>query len=355
MNVYELINSKAIARYCEEQKYEFNTLEVAVLIYRNRSMSIEDKIKAYKEVIDTYEDMKVSQHYHLREYDSAKEVIRIEIKRLEDLYKKLLEKEEGYFYTGTTYWQETGRVEDDNIYFIKETFEKTYNRIMEDVNYVDEDDFKFKIIRMKDEVAEFRIIKRAYDSENEIIAKYIVINKAPILYNILDNESDCSDLGTVYVYMPTPFKKGDILYSKTNSPFDSGYISKEENVFVLDMMQCWKYEMPEKARAGKAGDESDMMGFGYFINDNDLFTEVCWEYDSWEYFEGELKGIQRILKPTSELLKGEIDISLFIQAYNKFRLDIIPEVLPDTLHWFTEDGLKIVGLTDEEIEKIKHS
>ena len=357
MDIYNLINSKTIAKYCEEQKYEFNTLEVAVLIYRNRSMSIEDKIKAYKEVIDTYEDMEVTQFYDLSSYDSVKEVIKTEIKRLEDLYKKLLEKEEGCFYTATTYWQETGRVEKDNFYFIKDTFEKTYNRVMEDVNYVDEDDSALEFfgthIRIKDNVEEFRINKRAFDSEYVISADYIVIDRKPILFNILDSENDWPDLGLVYVYMPTPFKKGDILYSRTNSPFDRGYIAKGENVFVLDTMHSWKYPMPEKARAGKAGDGSDMMGYGYFIMDNDLFTEVCWEYDSWEYFEGELKGIQRILKPTSELLKGEIDISLFIQAYNKFRLDIIPKVLPDTLHWFTNEGLKMVGLTDEEIKRIK--
>ena len=313
-------------------------------------MSIEDKIKAYNEVIETYEDMPMVQFFHCGPYESTKEQIRREIKRLEDLQSKLLLKEDGYFYTATTYWQDYGRIEGDNRYFIKDTFEKTYNRVMEDVN--DEELLK-DFFGRDNYVTEFKITKRAFDSEYEITATYMVIDKKPVLNNIIDSDNDYPDFETIYLYMPTPFKKGDILYSRTNSPFDRGYIAKEENVFVLDTMHSWRYPMPEKARAGKAGDSSDMMGYGYFIMDNDLFNEVCWEYDSWEYFEGELKGIQRILKPTSELLKGEIDITLFLQAYNKFRLDIIPEVLPDTLHWFTNEGLKMVGLTDEEIKRIK--
>ncbi len=76
MDVYNLINSNAISKHCRELKYEFNTLEIAVLIYRNRSMSIAEKISAYNELIENYEDMPMVQFFHCGPYESTKEQIR---------------------------------------------------------------------------------------------------------------------------------------------------------------------------------------------------------------------------------------------------------------------------------------
>lgn len=41
---YNLINSRAIANYCRSIKHKFNTEELAVLVYRNQRMSLEEKI-----------------------------------------------------------------------------------------------------------------------------------------------------------------------------------------------------------------------------------------------------------------------------------------------------------------------
>ena len=42
-----LINSKAISEHCRKIKHKFNTEELAVLIYRNRTMSIDEKISIF--------------------------------------------------------------------------------------------------------------------------------------------------------------------------------------------------------------------------------------------------------------------------------------------------------------------
>ena len=347
MDVYNLINSNAISKHCRKLKYQFNTLEIAVLIYRNRSMSIEEKIKAYNELIENYEDMPFVEHFHCGPYESTKDQIKKEIQRLEDLQEKLILKEEGYFYTATTYWQDFGRVEADNLYFIKDTFEKTYNRVMEDVNCDEERN------GIPDYVTEFRITKRAFDSEYAIIAKYIVIDKKPILNNIIDSDNDYPDFGTIYLYMPTPFKKGDLLYSRTNRPFDRGYIGKDENVFVLKGMHSWYFDnIQERARNGK-GDNSDMNGDGYFINYNDVFWEIIWDYDSWEYFEGKLTGMQRILRGVSEMVKGEMTADLLFAAYNKMKFEAIQKEMCTSLDWFIDEGLKGVGFNEEDIKEIK--
>ena len=41
---YNLINSRAISDYCRNIKHEFNTEELAILVYRNKRISIEDKL-----------------------------------------------------------------------------------------------------------------------------------------------------------------------------------------------------------------------------------------------------------------------------------------------------------------------
>lgn len=350
--IYNLINSTDISNYCKEQNYKFNTLEIAILIYRNKTLSIKEKIQKYKDLLENYEDMPFV-GIHVDTTSSTKELIQAEIKRLETLENAIKIREAGYFYTATTFYQDTGRIEENNINYIKDTFEKTYNEVLKDINGEEEIKATKDLLGITDKIVEFEITKKQIDSKHQITAKYNIINKKPVLNNIYDSENLNPDMGEIYIYIPTPFKKGDLLYSRTNRPFDRGFIPKKENVFVLDELQAWRYKMPEKARTGKCGDSSDMMGYGYFINNNDIFNEVCWEYDSWEYFEGKLEGMQRILKAVSELIKGNIDIELLIATYNKIKLEEIQNNMCTNLNWFTKEGLEKAGFTDEDIEKLK--
>ena len=55
MDIYNLINSKAIQEHCRKIGHKFNTEELTVLIYRNKKMSVEDKINEFR---DIYKDFK---------------------------------------------------------------------------------------------------------------------------------------------------------------------------------------------------------------------------------------------------------------------------------------------------------
>ena len=85
MDTYNLINSKAIQEHCRKINHQFNTLELAVLIYRNKRMSINEKISAYKELITDYPDMKLIKKYRPENYDTVKEMVQGEIERIENL------------------------------------------------------------------------------------------------------------------------------------------------------------------------------------------------------------------------------------------------------------------------------
>ena len=73
---YDLINSKAIRNYCRKIKYEFNTEELAVLVYRNKKMDIFEKISKYQDLIDNYPDMEVLERLNCEHYDSVKTMIK---------------------------------------------------------------------------------------------------------------------------------------------------------------------------------------------------------------------------------------------------------------------------------------
>lgn len=91
-------------------------------------------------------------------------------------------------------------------------------------------------------------------------------------------------------------------------------------------------------------DSSDMQGTGYYISDNRLVLDNNHDYDSWEYFEGELQGAERILKAVSSLVKDEIGIDLFINAY-----ECIKNEEKHLLNRYTTEGLKLAGLTTKDI------
>lgn len=87
---YNLINSKAIGNYCRSIKHKFNTEELAVLVYRNNRMTIEEKIEKYTNLISNYPDMEVIERINCKHYDSVKTMIKEEVQRLNALYKKLI-------------------------------------------------------------------------------------------------------------------------------------------------------------------------------------------------------------------------------------------------------------------------
>ena len=91
---YNLINSRAIADYCRSIKHKFNTEELAVLVYRNQRMNLDEKIVKYNDLIKNYPDMEVIERINCKHYDSVKTMIKKEIQRLKILNKKLIQDDE---------------------------------------------------------------------------------------------------------------------------------------------------------------------------------------------------------------------------------------------------------------------
>lgn len=334
MNEYNLINSKAISEHCRKIKHKFNTEELAVLIYRNRTMSIDEKISLYQELIDNYPDMEVIKRIHCKHYNSVKDMIREEITRIQGLEQEIKKQDEDMLYTyGAFYKSSQGFEESSNLY-------KTYADVCKAINKEIQDD-------KNNEILEYRIIKRSFIRyDRRIIEEYVIINKNSKLVNVTDTD-DNSDIEYICLNIPTPFKKGDILVCSSNSYNCGTLFTNGKYVFVLEWLCNWEDKFQEALDKGRH-DSSDMIGYGYYVcNYNNITLDHIFDYDCWEYFEGELDGSARILKGISSLLQDKITLDLFLDVYEEIKADNNRR----NLNWYDKEGLILAGLNEEDIKE----
>ena len=342
MDTYKLINSKAIQEHCRKIKYQFNILELAVLIYRNKRMSIEEKISAYKELITDYPDMKMIKKYRPQNYDTVKDMIQGEIERIENLVNILRTDEQDVIYTYNYYCK---NVYDNGIIEGKYEYKDVYKTLKEVKGLIKQD---IKEDEEK-EILSFAIRKRTISSNKnkyEIRAEYLLDKDRHLkLVNIYDIESGYLDMNMVCLNIPTPFKKGDLLIATSDTPFSEGYVLDNKRFpFVLDNLITWRDNFQESLNEGNY-DSSDMEGTGYLVSEEGkLYFDNIFNYDSWEYCEGELKENKRILKGVSSLMKEQIGIDLFLQVY-----EYIKKENELSLNFYTTEGLELAGLTKRDI------
>ena len=335
---YNLINSRAIADYCRSIKHKFNTEELAVLVYRNQRMSLEEKIVKYNDLIKNYPDMEVIERINCKHYDSVKTMIKKEIQRIKILNKKLMQDDENSIYTWNEYNKSTQKYEHSGD--IEHTF-ITYKEAFKDIQ---------DYIKEYDDTISFRITKKYFDKrKGKLFADYNVENKKSILVDLSESNNNFLDIDNIFLNIPTPFKKGDILLS--NSPAMKSW-GDNKDIFVLDWLCTWRKNLSMHLADGNY-DSSDMIGYGYYLINEDTTEFVRdhkWNYDSFEYYDGELTGRNRIIKDISSFIKGKIELELFVHAYDVYKTEFKNE-MPNC---YTDEGLKLAGMTDTDIQKANH-
>ena len=88
MNIYKFIESEIIREHLQKCNKTFSIMECAEIICKNLNISIEEKLKAYQEIIDTMEDVEIK----FKQFKTAKEllksVIKLHTELLEEIYSK---------------------------------------------------------------------------------------------------------------------------------------------------------------------------------------------------------------------------------------------------------------------------
>jgi len=153
--------------------------------------------------------------------------------------------------------------------------------------------------------------------------------------NTLDRKRNTeSTLGQIWIYVPTPFEEGDIV--DTHSQYGKG---------VIKHLCTQNADFVKQAVAGGCYDSSDMTCYCYFLNKDNVYWECCHAYDKMEYVNQEdLEGFERILVAISSLVKKEITVDLFLDAYDFIKAEYAREIGNRRLRTYTDEGLKLAGL-----------
>ncbi|MDO5296404.1 MAG: hypothetical protein Q4F00_07215 [bacterium] len=331
MNVLRFINSKDIANHLKEIGYQFNTLEASWLIYQCRNASLQEKIQAWQEVIDTMPDFRVAKRCNCMEIASWHEFLREYIALNERLVCDLRKQTAQAVYTFTL------RCENDGGFGNWEYLYSSYDKCLSAAKEEADDNLS---------VTEYKICKIWIDQKDKSMTAYYNRNLelTEISASYLDDrESDLqsSSFEGLWFDFPTPFKIGDILHDPKSPEFNFCC-----GPFVVTSINV----DPEKDKRiydnfSSSGDSSDMNARGYFQNDDgSIYFEVMQNYMDCEYYRGELVGKRRTLKAMSNLLKHNIDEELFACAYHQILME---EYVKDNMpKWYTEKALDLAGLTD---------
>lgn len=131
----------------------------------------------------------------------------------------------------------------------------------------------------------------------------------------------------VYVDIPTPFKRGDILIKRYNK-------NDTSDVFVLDWIDSDYPEQIEKNLKKYGCDSYISEGSGLFVgNDGILYSDHTHNNDCYEYYRGKLEGNQKLLHYVSLFINDKIGLpALLIMQCRIFLEHQLNNNLPIDVH-----------------------
>lgn len=323
MEIFDLIDSKAIAEHLKSINYQCSPTQKAFFAATSYQATIKQKHEAFQTILATEQDEKVPRRPNTREYPSLFALL----KRHMEIENELIDE----FYTAkNAIYRFRYLCEGDQRYC--EDFDTVYPDLASCVK-----DYKEDIESYADQVCFYEI---RMDSLTEI-GKYILLKfttEGEVLgidprgldqerYDIL------SAFEGMWFDIPTPFKRGDVLYI----PDAKHRFHSLSNPVVLDYLSTWSAEKCMEngcfqvghTRSGRDhlyhlyqtdGDISDMCVCGYFgCESGDFYRESS---DAtileFEYYDKPITGGYRILQILSDYLKGELDLASFTSLAHYF-------------------------------------
>ena len=306
MDIMEFINSKAIREHLAKFGDIFSPLDKSYLIYQVRRKNVQEKIGAMNELLESSGDFELKNvrwRFHYTDM-TFHELLKGYIETEQYFLDRFFEKETNAVYTYTLSWN--GQILECN---------EPYT------------DYQSCFYALSDEIADDKnaeitqIVKRYFKSSHTERTKTITAvfsNDLEFIHSVYaegmrnKKQHEIYDIfDEMWVDVPTPFKKGDILYGP--NPFVMGYGHCEPFV-LLDVCNNESKEQTDKLKQG--GDTSDMTAHGYWQRDNgQIYWECMHDYLSLEYYDGDFKGEKRILKALSSFLKDEITEVMLMTVY----------------------------------------
>lgn len=326
MNIYKYIRSKDVREYNEKIGHKFIATESAFLVWLNYEITLKEKHDAWREIMREMPDeevpKRVNADYAPSLFALLNKFIEADNRLIDEFYKK-----------------------DERTVYSYRYICKGDSSLGEDFGWIYSDSGYIQGELRKD--SDLGIICVEY-TKKYISSHYRKITlKTDGSGNVTSVDGDFIqgiDLSLkkdeffegLWIDVPTPFRKGDIVCSR-KTPF--GYnIYSDSKPFVLLSLANWSAKdaeergekLSEEDKAWKDkhlkylkeyGDITDMTACGYFLSSdyNDRFTgefynEVMHDYVDLEYYRGEFNGGERVLLPIKHFLGGDIDEETFAKA-----------------------------------------
>lgn len=313
-NLYEFFNSKDIAEHCLKINHSFTAIEAAYLIWYSDHHTIAQKHAAWNHIIEAMPDETIAQfgltppmmlHDFLRKYMALEQ----------KFVQCFVATKPDHIYSYEVRYREWDDYHGDGVFF--SSYEAAVEAAKEDV--VDEEG----------RIMEIRIIRRVlnkthidYDFGKEELL--LTPNMEPMRIDEVDTDGEYQLLGCCYgfydmwVEIPTPFKKGDIVC------VHSTYGEKTDPMAVSWLPYWTEHELGHDYtevvnRLRKWGDWSDMVAsYWWFDEKGDLWADYGPEYLSLEFYRGELGGRNKFLIALKNYLQKKIYIDDLIRSYATF-------------------------------------
>ena len=325
-DIYKYVNSKDIRQHLININYVFSTDEAAWLVYQCRHITLNERLSAWKNIIDTMPDVSIS--CSEKPYNSIHIALKEYISMKEDMLKMFLCESPGVFFQCTIDHNDISDNYDDSTAW--SSLDKCLRQLKLDLKNDHSDDFRYGYIR-RSEIDSGCPITARFNRTGEMLDVIL-----PADYGIFDwRITDLFD--RMWFHFPVPYKPGDILYDPSN-PGQCSY----SGPIVMDGITPLQYDMDKRSHT----DSTDMNVWGYFQNEESgtIYYDTTWNYMDYEFFPvTDLKGKTRILKALSNYVKNQISLDLFIRAYH---LIILEEAGNNTYPrgQYTDEGLKLAGL-----------
>lgn len=321
MDIYEFINSKDIREHCRKLEHEFKPMEAAFLIYYSQNHSIAQKHSAWKALIEEYPDTAVEETFHCPRLDSFHKFLQEYIALEDRLLEKFFSNEENHVYTFSAAFAHGTKISDcwqNSKYAYKRETGMLYDNFTAGLEI--ENGYNLKYAELVNEALLFYTVEKqnlisSKGQEKKKMTVRVNKNGEPCSiehhFNAYINEKEQDTLcrfESMWIDVPTPFKKGDILFVNHTK---EGY---SPDPFVLVEL-CTEY-MNEKLK--KHIDTSDMSAVGIQIIDETghICRDNIYDYLSFEYYTEPLKKPYLILNAINRFINGKIDFDTVMEAYH---------------------------------------
>lgn len=371
MDIYPFIDSQAIREHLQKLDYGFCASEMAYLIWQSRKKTLEEKLRAWQELMETTADEEVFSDRRRGTKISLHQVLRKYVNTQKNRMEAFQDGKDCIYFYG---------YEEDSFYEYGEVSKGVPWQIRSERCF---QDYKSCCEALGHEVEEYRNTGRERGLRDLWIERYdldgasecdvahvdagigITRLNCRIVTEKEDVEIDFEDIcQEMCVDIPTPFCRGDLVYHCGHD---------DQKPFVLDYINTWNWEKrlengfsEEEAEEGererdlcfRSGDPSGMWTYGYEMRDGFgvWYEELGYEeYFNLEYYREPLEGKEQVLKLIGEYLKGKCCLELLLNGYAFFLLDGKDGQLRKRYYRsYREEDRKCLGLDSPDEKKEKH-